>query len=105
MTTFFHFVGAVALWSFALSPWAYMLWERRRDAAWFQYVRDNGGALVFCPGCHKQLNGYNNQPFVYDDTGAVVTYTCACGAASRWLFDAPCPLLLRDEPTKEAQSV
>jgi hypothetical protein len=47
--------------------------------------------FCYCPQCNGELVAANCP---YEDDGQVVTYHCECGTMSRWLFDAPVPLLL-----------
>lgn len=56
---------------------------------------------VWCPRCRRDLNG-DDASFQRDDNG-VVEYVCAtCGHRSKWLFDAPVPVLL-DGPTRQRE--
>lgn len=47
-----------------------------------------------CPNCKNELISSNS--FVSDEE--VVTYKCVkCGVISEWDFDAPAPILLKNE--------
>ncbi len=55
---------------------------------------------VFCPGCRRDLCNDPDPEIKVgvesSEVGAdVIRYTCPCGEESRWLFEAPVPLLLR----------
>jgi len=50
--------------------------------------------FCYCPNCRRDLCGQSDA--FKDDDGAVVSYSCRCGTHSRWLFNAPVPILLRD---------
>lgn len=47
----------------------------------------------YCPDCQNELISQANS--CIEDDGKVVTYRCGCGFTSRWLFDAPVPVLLK----------
>lgn len=50
----------------------------------------------WCPGCRNDLVSQGPAFQGYDASG-LVKYRCGeCGNVSRWLFDAPCPLLIDD---------
>lgn len=50
----------------------------------------------YCPACRNELTV---GPSTYESDGGIITYVCsACGTKSRWLFDAPVPLLLKETP-------
>lgn len=52
------------------------------------------GCVCYCPSCKDILN---DQAECTDED--VVTYHCKCGHKSRWLFDAPVPILLKAVPS------
>lgn len=49
------------------------------------------GCVCRCPQCRDILN--DRADVAESESGATV-YRCPCGRESRWLFDAPVPLLL-----------
>lgn len=50
------------------------------------------GCVCFCPVCDEPLN---DQATVKKEDNGDYTYTCVCGAKSRWDFDAaPVPILV-----------
>jgi len=51
--------------------------------------------FCYCPNeeCNNEL--ISSDSFVSDDE--VVTYICTkCGTVSKWYFDAPCPILIKE---------
>jgi hypothetical protein len=57
-------------------------------------VRDhNRTCWIYCPGCHRDLNG-DNESFVEERDG-LARYECAtCGRLSSFLLDAPVPVYI-----------
>lgn len=53
------------------------------------------GNVTYCPKCREILT---DRGLVLDDFSGVITMQCPCGKNSRWLFDAPCPVLLPESP-------
>lgn len=53
-------------------------------------VLEQCGCVCRCPQCQDILN---DQAECQDDD--LVVYTCQCGHVSRWLFDAPVPILIK----------
>lgn len=61
-----------------------------RLRGWFR--RSKRTSWVYCPNCHRDLNGDNDS---YVSDRLYVRYTCAgCGVRSEWDFDAPVPIHL-----------
>lgn len=59
-----------------------------------EYYKNQQKTYVYCPKCRNELvaNGYliKDTDFVY--------YKCSkCGYESKWDFDAPCPILIKEE--------
>ena len=50
--------------------------------------------FCYCPKCNDEL--ISNSSFVSDEE--LVTYKCSnCTHVSKWLFDAPIPILIEDK--------
>lgn len=56
----------------------------------------NQTCWVYCPGCRCELT--RDPHAEYLDSQGQVTYACQCGRVSQWLFDAPVPVLLHEDP-------
>ena len=50
----------------------------------------------YCPGCGIDL--VSSDGISWHDDGHVVLYWCRCGRKSRWYFDSPVPILLKEAP-------
>lgn len=49
--------------------------------------------FCYCPECKNEL--ISSDSFASDEE--LVTYKCTkCGCVSKWLFDAPCPILIKN---------
>lgn len=70
------------------SKWAAFLRYRRE-----QMCLKKCGNITYCPRCREILTDKGR---LLDDRDGVVTMQCPCGMNSRWLFDAPCPILLTE---------
>lgn len=56
--------------------------------------KDKQTTFCYCPNCKTELISSNS--FISDEE--VVTYKCVkCGVISEWDFDAPSPILLKNE--------
>ncbi len=71
-------------WSIG-SAWDFLFGKSRKDK-----VLEACGCVCYCPNCGDILN---DQAECQD--WDLVRYKCGCGHVSEWLFDAPCPILVR----------
>jgi len=62
------------------------LWRLERQ------LRKPQSTFCYCPGCRVDLCS-NPEAKLYSE-GAVEAFTCPCGVHSRWMFDAPIPILI-----------
>lgn len=56
---------------------------------------DKQETYCYCPVCKKDMVS-QQKAFLGHDLDGLVVYQCECGEVSRWMFDAPCPLLISD---------
>lgn len=58
------------------------------------FGKEKQTTFIYCPNCNNEL--VKNGNFIKDTD--LVYYKCKkCGMNSKWLFDAPVPILIKEE--------
>lgn len=84
---------AALLLAFVALIWLYVLLK--------QPEKPQRRTIIYCPTCRADLIGLNT-PYEYEESGLILYVCPSCSTLSRWLFDAPCPILI--EHTRQGDS-